>query len=455
MKSRLIAKYAIDRGTHFEIITRFADNTLKEEISKDKPIAKSIMNIYPTAIWFERKIRDDFGIKFEGAFDNRPLIHHERWQEGIYPMQKEFDKHSSLEMGDYKEYKYERVGGESVFEVAVGPIHAGIIEPGHFQFSQAGEDMLHQEVRHFYKYRGIEKMLEGKRVEEIIPIISRISGNESIAYQIALKQIIFQAKDREYRDSKDAILLEIERIIHHFTDLGFIPNDAGFASALAYCSIRAEDARELLKAISGHRFGFDAVFKDIEIDRDLLSKWIDKTIEDIKWFEDWIQDIPSLWDRLDTTGILSTSTAKKYGAVGVVARSSGIAIDCRDNEYYKDLGFEISLQSKGDVASRFKLRIQEIKNSLTIIKNLLNSSDTLKIEFEGIKDSFYESFVESSIGELYMVIEIKDALIDRFYVRDASFINWQVLHEMMPNNIIADFPLINKSCDLSYAGNDL
>ena len=450
---RLIARFAIDRGDYFEIMTRFAGESIKIEKIKNGEKADSLMPNYPSAVWFERKIMNDFGINFKGAFDSRPLNHHERWEKNIYPMRRDFDINKELEYAPYQPYHYDTIGGDGVFEVSVGPIHAGIIEPGHFHFSQAGENMLHQEIRHFYKYRGVEKSLEGKTLLESVKIISRISGNESIAYQIALAKIANGNKNCPYW----ILLLELERIIHHWTDLGFIPNDAGFASALAFGSLKAEEGRRIMAELTSHRFGFEAIFnpnKSLNVEK--ISTWIDKNRKAIEWFEDWISDIPSLWDRMDTTGILKPKEAYKYGCVGVMARASGLELDCRKDEpFYIDRGFKISLEKKGDVASRFKLRIAEIKNSLELIENTLKSLEFEPFNFDKIEDGVYESFVESSLGELYFYVELKDEKIERFFIRDPSFVNWQVLPTMMPSNIIADFPLINKSCDLSYAGNDL
>jgi len=457
---RLISRYAVDRGEHFEIVTRFDDGVVREQVSRENPWVASMMPRFPAAIWFERKIADDFGIRFEGAFDHRPLIHQERWPQGVHPMRRDFDVHTLLEPAEYRPYRYEAIGGDGVFEVAVGPIHAGIIEPGHFQFSQAGEEMLHQEVRHFYKYRGIEKMLEGKTLAEAAPIVARISGNESIAAQIALRKILEAASGIEVNEeirSRHALLLELERIIHHWTDLGFIPNDAGFGAALAWASARAEEGRRLMQALTGSRFGFDTLFMEPkEWDRDGISRWIGRMQEAIEWFEGWIGDIPSLWDRMDTTGILAAEDAGRYGCVGVVARASGIALDARaEDPFYASRGFTVATESSGDVAARFKVRIAEVKSSLELMRGFLEALDGESFVSGEVEDGFYESFVESSLGELYMSIEIEEGRIGRFFYRDPSFINWQALHLMMPGNIIADFPLINKSCDLSYAGNDL
>ncbi len=454
---RLIARFAKEKKDFFELVTIFEEEIQKEQISKTNPKAKTITDKYPSAIWFERKIQDDFGINFENSFDNRPLVQQERFPKNIHPLRKNF-KETSLEQSDFTPYEYEAIGGDGVFQVAVGPIHAGIIEPGHFQFSQAGEDILHLEVRHFYKNRAIEKMVEGKTLFEAKPIIERISGNESIAYQICLRDIIIQASNQELPlplKKRDAFLLELERIIHHLTDLGFIPNDAGFSSALAFASKLAEDTRRFMTKLTNHRFGFGAInFEANSFDVDFINNWLDTLSKEIEYFEDWIIDIPSLWDRFDTTGILSLEKAIKYDAVGVVARASGSSVDRRLNPFYIQNGFEISLEFEGDVASRFKLRLQEVKNSLTMMKNFIEPK-TNSLEIDKINDGEYYSFVESSLGELFMAIDIKNGVIERFFVRDPSFINWQVLHIMMDNNIIADFPLINKSCDLSYAGNDL
>jgi len=454
---RLIARYAKDKIDNFEVVTVYDSKIEREIIDKNTPSIKSISHKYPSAIWFERKMQDDFGIVAEDAFDKRPLIHQEYFPKDIHPILKSFDK-KELDFSEFTPYEYEVVKGEGVFQVGVGPIHAGIIEPGHFHFSQAGERMLHLEVRHFYKYRAIEKMLEGKTLKEAKPIIERISANESIAYQIALRDITLQAYNRELPmplKKEHALALELERVIHHLTDLGFIPNDAGFSSALAFCSKLAEDARRVFKELFGHRFGFGAItFKTRKIDIDSLNRWLNDLERDIKFFEDWILDIPSLWDRLDTTGELPLKKAIKYSVVGVVARASGVKLDRRDEPFYLNNGYKMALYKSGDVSARFEVRVAEVKNSIELMRNFINKQEA-KVELKAISDGEYMSFIESSIGELFMAIDIKDGVIDRFFARDASFMNWQALHIMMQKDIIADFPLINKSCDLSYSGSDL
>ncbi|SFV69586.1 Formate hydrogenlyase subunit 5 [hydrothermal vent metagenome] len=455
---RLIARYAKDKGKNFEIVTCYDKKIERVLIFKEKPEIETISYQHPSAIWFERKMQDDFGIIIIDAFDRRPLLHHERFPKNIQPMCKDF-KEKSLKEEPFEPYEYETIKGDSVFQVSVGPIHAGIIEPGHFHFSQAGEAMLHLEVRHFYKYRAIEKMLEGKTVFEAKAIIERISGNESVAYQHCWRDIVLEATHSKLnlRAKKyHALLLEIERIIHHLTDIGFIPNDAGFGSALAFASKLSEDARRIMQEITGHRFGFGAIdFKEQHIDVAKVKLWLEQLSKDINYFESWIMDIPSLWDRFDTTGRLSPKEAQKYDTVGVVAKASTLAIDRRlDDEFYIKHGFKVVLEKSGDVSARFKVRIKEIQNSITMIEQLLIEKIPA-MELNNIEDGEYMAFCESSIGELFMAIDIKEGLIERFFARNPSFVNWQGVHLMMRRDIIADFPLINKSCDLSYAGNDL
>ncbi|KYJ85933.1 NADH-quinone oxidoreductase subunit C [Sulfurovum riftiae] len=454
---RLIARYAKELEKAFEIITVYEGEMQREQVDKESPIIKTLAKQHPSAIWFERKMHDDFGIIIEDTFDKRPLVHQERFPKDTHPLIKDFQD-KTLKEAAYLPYKYEEISGDGVFQVAVGPIHAGIIEPGHFQFSQAGEEMLHLEVRHFYKNRGIEKMLEGKTLMDAKPVIERISGNESIAYQLCWRDIVLQASRQELPLSlqkRHAFLLELERVIHHLTDLGFIPNDAGFGAALAYASKLAEDARRLMQTLTHHRFGFGGItFENTDIDLVPMQKWIGKMQENVLDFETWIMDIPSLWDRFDTTGTLSFKKAVKYDTVGVVARASGIAMDRRATLFYLEHGFVMAHETGGDVAARFKLRLAEVKNSLAMMSNFLEEDDT-QMEIHTLQDGEYMSFCESSIGELFMAVDIKEGLIERFVVRDPSFVNWQALHIMMQKDIIADFPLINKSCDLSYAGNDL
>ncbi len=454
---RLIARYAKEKESHFEVLTVYDDHTDREEISKENPSVVSLTKRYSSALWFERKMYEDFGIVITDAFDSRPLAHQERFPEGIFPMQKAF-RQKTLEYTDFKAYKFEAIDGDGVFQVSVGPIHAGIIEPGHFHFSQAGEDMLHLEIRHFYKYRAIEKMLEGKTLTEAKPIIERISGTESIAYQIALRDIMLQASRCELSpalEKRHALLLELERLAHHCTDLGAIPNDGGFGAALAFSSKLTEDIRRKLKELTGSRFGFSAIDFEIEsLEKESFLLWLDTLEKELTFFQDWIMDIPSLWDRLDTTGKLTVRKCLKYGVVGVMAKAAGVGRDRRDTAFYAAHGFEMAKEKTGDVAARFKIRLKEAKNSIVMIRNFFDSQAD-SITLKTVQDGAYESFCESAIGEVYMAIDMKEGVIERFFVRDPSFVNWQVVHTLMPDNIIADFPLINKSCDLSYAGNDL
>ncbi len=454
---RLIARYAKELSETFEIVTVYEQRVEKEQVNKENPLIKTLAKQHPCAIWFERKMYDDFGIVTEDAFDKRPLVHQERFPKNLYPLRKNF-QNKKVKEEEYRPYKYEEISGDGVFQVAVGPIHAGIIEPGHFQFSQAGEEMLHLEVRHFYKHRGIEKMLEGKTLLESKSIIERISGNETVAYQHCYRDIVLQATGQELPialKKRHALLLELERVIHHLTDIGFIPNDAGFGAALSFASKLSEDARRRMQDLSGHRFGFGAIeFKNTEIQSAPFRKWLYELKESVEYFEDWIMDIPSLWDRFDTTGKLSINKAIKYDTVGVVARASGISIDRRINSFYLEHGFVMASEVSGDVGARFKVRIEEIKNSIDMMHKFLED-EASEVELSEIQDGEYSAFCESSLGEVFMAIDIKDSRIERFFLRDPSFINWQAVHLMMQEDIIADFPLINKSCDLSYAGNDL
>ena len=454
---RLIARYAKDLPDCFEIVTVFENSIEKEQINKEHPHIKTLAKKHPCAIWFERKMQDDFGIVIEDAFDTRPLVHQERFPKALHPLKKDFQEKSISET-PYLPYKYEAIQGDGVFQVAVGPIHAGIIEPGHFQFSQAGEEMLHLEVRHFYKNRAIEKMLEGKTLQEAKPIIERISGNETIAYQLCWRDIRMQASSQKLPLSLQkhhAFLLEHERLIHHLTDLGFIPNDAGFGAALALASKLAEDARRKMQEFTGHRFGFGAIGFDASFfDVMQTKKWLIELRKELEDFEEWIVDIPSLWDRFDTTGELHIAKAIKYDTVGVVARASGVSVDRRLTPFYLEHGFIMASEVSGDVAARFKLRLKEVQNSLTMMENFLEATSE-SLQLHAVADGEYMSFCESSIGELFMAVDIKEGVIERFFVRDPSFVNWQAVHLMMRKDIIADFPLINKSCDLSYAGSDL
>ncbi len=453
---RLIARFAQELEASIEIIDLYDKKTIKTTLPLDNMKCESIAKKYPAAIWMERKISDEFGVDFIDAFDTRPLLKHERFPKDLHPMRKNFTK-QEINFSKFQPYPYEVIDGDSVFQVGVGPIHAGIIEPGHFHFSQAGEEILHLEVKHFYKYRAIEKMCEGKDPQDIRFIIERISGNESIAYQIAYFDILAQSAQITIPASlrqKYATLLEMERILHHLTDIGFIANDVGFSSALALGSRLVEETRRVFGEIAGHRFGFGAIREALDIDYEMLIPFLESLQQEVAFFQKWISDIPSVWDRFDTTGKLSLSDAVKFGVVGVGARASGVKIDARENDFYQSFGFKLQSREKGEVSDRFLLRFDEIYHAIELIKAFRTPSED-QIEFETQSDGEFYSFVESSIGELVMYMKIKEGVVDRLYIRDPSFVNWQAFHTTIYKDIIADFPLINKSFDLSYAGCDL
>ncbi len=456
---RLIARFVIERPDHFELITRYDDDVVRDTLDKAQPQAASILRQHPAANWFERKAQDDFGVRFLGSYDTRPLLHHEHIAFGQHPMRAEFTADALATLAEPRHYPWEVIEGDTTYEIAVGPIHAGIIEPGHFHFSQAGEQILHQEVRHFYKWRGIEKMLQGRTLDAARPIIERISGHSAVAYQWAWAEIGAQASGQSLNDGLRAwlaLLLEVERLAHHLNDLGFIPNDAGFGAALAWASALTEQTRRLLKSLTGHRFGFAAAAQGQVLEHGAVHAYCEQMRGELQRFADWIEGIPSLWDRLDTTGKLKRTLALQYDVVGVVARASGVALDCRTEQAcYQALDFSVHTQQKGDVAARFRQRLLEAQQSVRLIEGLLPRAQPASLAFERVQDGLYESRIESALGELYMAIEIENGAIARYFSRDPSFVNWQALHLMMPGNIIADFPLINKSCDLSYAGNDL
>jgi len=459
--SRLVARFGVDTAEGVMLYTRYEHRLEKILLDPNRPVAESLLTSHPAANWFERKVAEDFGVYFANSYDRRPLQRHAHIAPNQFVMRQGFQSEQLAEQPP-QPYPYEGVTGSTVYEIAVGPIHAGIIEPGHFHFSQAGEFMLHQEVRHFYKYRAIEKMLQGKTPEQAWPIVSRISGHSSVAWQWAFAQAVITASGQENSQSAQrqaALLLELERLAHHLTDLGFIPNDAGFGAALAWSTSLAEQTRRHIQQLTGHRFAFDALLQPLTLDSLSLKQFIDTLRDELARFQDWIEEIPSLWDRLDTTGKLKPEWAKQYGVVGVMARASGVALDVRAQDaFYHNLGFEMQRQKKGDVAARFSVRLAEALHSLFLLEQLLSTSQPFApIDLpKQIADSAEgEGWVESALGELYCWCQLESGRIRRFYARDPSFINWQALHLMMPGNIIADFPLINKSCDLSYAGNDL
>ena len=445
----------------FFVSTEISDNSAKFD-----SLAREIFS----ATLFEREIKEMFGIEPDGSPDKRRLcLHDEVWPEGQYPLRKDF-KGVPVQNIPQGEYVFTKVEGEGIFEVPVGPVHAGIIGPGHFRFSVAGEPIINLELRLGFTHRGIEKLFEGKNVFEAINIAERVSGDASFAHSLAYCQAIEKICGVSVPDNSlalRAILLELERMYNHASGIGGIAIDVGFSFPSAYASLVKEAILQLNEEITASRYlkGVNEIGGvRLKLDKDkkaLLSNALKKIARDFEEIKKILFSSSSFMDRVDGTGILRKKTADDFGVVGLAARASGISADLRKDfpGIYTKVKFNLTKQESGDALARLSLRIFEFEESIRLIEEFIKILNYSKDEILAkpiLKEGFALGYVEAWRGPvLYWLKVDKNGLIDRCKIVDPSFHNWQGLSYCVLGDIIPDFPLCNKSFDLSYSGNDL
>jgi Ni,Fe-hydrogenase III large subunit len=370
------------------------------------------------------------------------------------------------------EYRFRHIEGEGVFEVPVGPIHAGIIEPGHFRFSVAGEPIMQLEVRHFWKHRGIEKLFEQQLLTAAVALAERVSGDTTVghglAYCQAVETLLGIDVPRRARYLR-SLFLELERLHNHLGDVGAICNDTAYTLAHAHCGRMKEQIMQLNDRLTGSRF-LRGVLCVGGVTKDVEMKLIQETVDELNRIEKDFAELEaiifanaSLTDRLETTGVLTERIAWDHGVVGVVGRASGIDQDVRrDRPFaaYDELAVNVALYRYGDVRARLRVRMDEIHDSIRLVREIRQKmpQGPLIAEPAHTPDAGEWAFsaVEGWRGEiLYFVMAGENGRIHRCKVRDPSFVNWPAIQWAVIGNIIPDFPLINKSFNLSYAGNDL
>lgn len=454
----------------FEIPEEKEMRILKAVLPADGALRyESLTPILPAAAWYEREIQDMFGIVPAGHPDPRPLVLHETFPKDFHPLRKQVDKAASprAKAGDESEIRMSVAHGEGIYEVPVGPIHAGIIEPGHFRFSQAGESMLQLDAKLFFTHRGLEKVMEGKTPEEALPIVERICGACSIANTWSFCQAvekIASVKVPKRAQIIRTLLMEIERITNHVGDCGNIPAGVGFAPAISLGGRTKEMMMRLQERLAGNRFLRGViVLGGVSMDIDaVLQKDIRETLakvkENMESLRKMFAEQENFQNRINTTGIVRHQTAVDLAMVGVGARASSFAHDSRqDFAYgcYPDLTFAVVTQKSGDVAARLAVRIAEFHESCRMVLQLLDmlavDESELRVELTKAPGEDW-GISESARGSNFHYVALDTAgRIDRIFVRSASYPNWPALPIAVQGDIIPDFPLINKSFELCYA----
>ena len=421
----------------------------------------------------ERHIRDMFGIRFEDHPDARRWTRHQAWDENTYPLRRDFPAsgQSTAKTPPDRDYPFLKAQGASVYEIPVGPVHAGIIEPGHFRFLAIGETVLHLEERLGYVHKGIEKIAEGRDPSGLARLAGRVSGDATVAHAWAACLAMERAAGIEIPPRAAyvrGILAERERAINHLWDLGALCNDVGFGFGFyQFGRLRELWLREN-QAYFGHRLLMDRIIpggvsvdiapeaaNGIRLSIAALRKELDVLLT-------ILDDNSSLEDRFLAAGLLSTELAAALGALGFVGRASGQNFDVRkDVPYppYQQLNVKVPMENQGDVSSRLWVRYKELRVCLRLIEDMLDGMPPGELVAHWPapqQDAEGFAAVESWRGEILCFVRFGAGnTISRYWPRDPSIINWPALEKLVLGNIVPDFPVCNKSVNGSYSGHDL
>ncbi len=423
----------------------------------------SLARARPSAIRLERAVHDLWGLAPLGAEDRRPWLDHGRW-----PQRHPLAAHPLPPAEQPHVYDFLAAEGHGLHQIPVGPVHAGIIEPGHFRFHAQGETVVRLEERLGYVHKGVAGLLAGKTIDQAARIVGRISGDATVSYALAFARAVEAATGCEVPPRAHwlrALMAELERIANHIFDMGAICNDAAFAIMLSHMGVLRERILRANDTMFGHRLLMDCV-RPGGIVRDLgpeglhLLPLLLRTLrKDFNRAVTLYNETPSLLDRTTGTGIVTASLAHRFGAGGVVGRASGRAHDCRRSPGYPpydDLDMAVIEALDGDVNARVEVRIAEVRASLLLISQMLAdlpkgpvSVALPQVAGEGM------AVAESFRGEVVVWVRIGEGgVVERCHAHDPSWFQWPLLEAAIEGNIVADFPLCNKSFNCSYSGHD-
>jgi Ni,Fe-hydrogenase III large subunit len=420
---------------------------------------------HPPAIRLERAIADLYGFKPTGASDTR------HWLDlGVWGVTKPLGKARKRAVEAYP-YDFLPVQGEELHQIPVGPVHAGIIEPGHFRFTASGETVVRLEERLGYVHKGIDGLMIGAAIDKGAKLASRTSGDSTVAYALAFAQAVESALQIEVPERGvwlRALMAELERLANHFGDIGAICNDASFSLIHAECGVLRERTLRAAQVCFGHRLMMDRIVPGGVTDdlgeggAEALRELIETVLRSFPQVVEVYDSTASLQDRMVTTGYLAPTLARAFGAGGCVGRASGRAFDARKAvgyAPYDQLEFGVPVRDDGDVNARVWIRIREVEQSLRLVEQILDRVPeggiyTERSKSGGVREGL--ALVESFRGDVLIYVCIGgDGLIERCHLRDASWFQWPLLEAAIEGNIVADFPLCNKSFNCSYSGHDL
>lgn len=440
----------------------------------EEPVLGSLAPWYPGADRLERHLHDLLGVTLLGQTeDPRRWTRHQAWHAGQFPLRHDFPVAGQppRRTPSDTDYPFDSIQGSGVYEIPVGPVHAGIIEPGHFRFQAVGEEVLRLEERFGYVHKGIEKIAVGRDPAGLARLAGRVSGDSTVAHGWAACQAMeracgFTPSARALH--LRAVLCERERIANHLGDIGAICNDVAFVFAHVQCARLREQWQRRSQLVFGHRLLMDQVIPggvatDLSTQHSALLRQDHGALRlALEPLFDIIDDHPSLEDRLLGTGILSPEDAQALGCTGYVGKASGQSFDVRASAPYSPydgLDIQIPVEDQGDVAARVRVRMAEIHGSLDLLDRLLSEMP------EGVINAPMPTpesgavglgLVDGWRGEILSFVRFdSEGRIARFFPRDPSWFTWLALERLIHGNIVPDFPVCNKSVNASYSGSDL
>ena len=460
-----------DRGYAINVVLQDRDGLalLEHTLPTSESTYPDLSVVFPAANRMQRATFDLLGIASE-ADDQRPWVWQASWPIDQYPLRRDFAALSKWQPGQ-EEYPFVRVEGDGVHEIPVGPVHAGIIEPGHFRFQVVGEKVLRLEERLGFTHKGIEKRFEAMAAATGHRLAGRVSGDSTVAYAWAYTQALEAIVDTVPPPRAvwlRALALERERIANHLGDLGYLGNDGGFAFGLAQFSRLKEQVLRTNLAAFGHRLAMDfvtpgGVARDVAPASAAAMREECRMLErEIRVLRDIYDEHDGLQDRFRDCGVVTPALAAKLGLIGLAGRASGQARDLRCDfpvVPYDTLAVRKISMEAGDVAARVAARFDETLESLRLVTAIVEALPDGAFGVPLPEATAFRrglGYVEGWRGPVLVALECgPGGSIRRCHPHDPSWTNWPVLEHAVIGNIVPDFPLINKSFNLSYSGQDL
>ncbi|WP_006243891.1 NADH-quinone oxidoreductase subunit C [Mycolicibacterium tusciae] len=466
---RLALVAAHDDGDALRVVYLFLagwpDRRIELEyvVPQDDPVVPSLASLSFPASRFEREMADLYGVRLQSHPRPRPLVRHAHWPQEWYPMRR--DAPTPPAFTATGGFPFVTVDGTGVYEIPVGPVHAGLIEPGHFRFSVVGETILRLKARLWFVHRGVEKLFEGRPVDQAVNLAERISGDTSAAHALAYSLAVEDALDIDlppHVHRLRALLVELERLYNHATDLGALANDVGFGIANTHAQRIREQLLRVNATVTGHRLLRGAIVPGGVALRGLPDPaHLQALAVDLAEVADLTLRNTLVADRFDGTAVLHHDDAQSLGTLGYVARASGLRTDARLEHPTTELPITEITASSGDVAARYALRRDEYAASTALACYLVDAhsgplSDASAPASGRTGATSGVGIVEGWRGTIVHRVETTpDHHLTRAKIVDPSWFNWPALPVAMADTIVPDFPLVNKSFNQSYAGNDL